>query len=91
MQVAHREWIEWTPNLTTVRASVAGGAARVRLESQTPNFDRYEMRPPGGSWLKTAPAFELKLEGTRIEREFRAVNTAGVAGPAAHLLIERQP
>jgi hypothetical protein len=48
------------------------------------------MRRPGARWEKIAMDFELKLEGQRVEREFRAVNVAGVAGPVSRLLIERQ-
>jgi hypothetical protein len=87
LRVAHREWIEWTPNVVAVRAAIAGDTARIRLQSHTPNFDRYEMRAPGGAWEKVAGEFDLKLSGARIEREFRAVNKAAVAGPAARLAI----
>jgi hypothetical protein len=90
IRVGHREWIEWTPNVTSVKATVRGGVARVRLASNTPNFDRYEMRQPAGRWEKTEASFDLKLEGPRIERELRAVNAAAVAGPVSRLLIEQQ-
>ena len=90
VRVAHREWIEWTPNVTSVKATVRGGVARVRLLSNTPYFDRFEARQPGGQWGKTEAAFDLKLEGPRVEREFRSVNTAGVAGPVAQLRVERE-
>lgn len=90
IRLVHREWIEWTPNVSSVNAKVHGGTALVRLRSNTPNFSHYEMRPPAGKWEKTPAVFSLKLEGSRIEREFRAVNTAAVAGPVSRLLIERE-
>jgi hypothetical protein len=48
------------------------------------------MRRPGGKWEKAGSDFDVKLEGRRIEREFRAVNAAGVAGPVSRLLIEQE-
>jgi hypothetical protein len=48
------------------------------------------MRRPGGRWEKTEADFELKLEGLRVEREFRSVNVAGAAGPVSRLLIEQE-
>jgi len=88
VRVAHRDWIEWTPNIVSVKAEIQGKAAYVHLRSNTPNFERHEMRRPGGHWEKIATDFNLRLEGQRIEREFRSVNTAGVAGPISRLLIE---
>lgn len=90
VRIAHRDWIEWTPNVVSVAARVEGAVARVRLRSHTPNLDRHEMRRPGGTWQKSGTEIDLKLEGPRIEREFRAVNAAGVAGPVSRLLIERE-
>jgi hypothetical protein len=90
VRVAHRDWIEWTPNVVSVRAEIKGGVARVRLRSHTPHFDRHEMRRPSGRWEKTGTDFELKLEGLRVEREFRSVNVAGVAGPVSLLRIEQE-
>jgi hypothetical protein len=88
VRVPHRDWIEWTPNVIQVRADIEGKVGRIRLRSNTPNFGRYEMRPPGGRWQKAAAHFDLKLEGPGIEREFRSVNVAGVAGPVSRLVIE---
>ena len=90
VRLAHRDWIEWTPNVTSVKTTVQGEVARVRLQSHTPNFDRYEIRRPGGRWEKTAADLNIKLEGPRIECEFRSVNKAGVAGPVYNLLIEKE-
>ena len=90
VRVPHRDWIEWTPNVVNVRADIEGARARVRLRSHTPSFDRYEMRTPGGRWEKTDGDVTLKLESSRVEREFRAVNVAGVAGPVSRLLVERE-
>jgi hypothetical protein len=90
VRVAHRDWIEWTPNVVGVRAEIQGDRARVRLRSHTPNLDRYEMRQPGGRWEKVESEIDLKLEGARIQKEFRSVNLAGVAGPVSRILIEQQ-
>ena len=90
VRVVHRDWIEWTPNVVGVSAMIQGGVARVRLRSHTPNLKRHEMRQPGGRWQETGTGFDLKLEGKRIEREFRSVNAAGVSGPVSRLLIEQQ-
>jgi hypothetical protein len=90
VRTRHRDWIEWTPNVVSVKAEIQGEGARVQLRSHTPNFERHEMRTPGGRWVKTGAEVRLKLEGQRVEREFRAVNTAGVAGPVSRLLIERE-
>jgi hypothetical protein len=90
LRVAHREWIEWTPNVTTVRAQIREGAAQVRLFSETPYFDCYQVRAPGGVWERCAAAPEIKLEAAVVEREFRSLNSAAVSGPVARLRIERQ-
>jgi hypothetical protein len=90
VRTPHRDWIEWTPNVVSVKAEIRGEAARVRLRSNTPNFDRYEMRLPGGRWEKVSADIELKLDGARIEKEFRSVNLAGVAGPISRVLIEQE-
>jgi hypothetical protein len=90
VRVAHRDWIEWTPNVISVQADITGEIARVRLRSHTPNFAHYEMREPGGRWVETGNDFRLALEGPRVERQFRSMNIAGVAGPISHLVIERE-
>jgi hypothetical protein len=78
------------PNVVSVKAEIKGGVARVRLRSHTPNFERHEMRRSGGRWEKIGADFDLKLEGLRVEREFRSGNIAGVAGLASRLLIEQE-
>jgi hypothetical protein len=90
VRVAHRDWIEWTPNVVSVRAEIQGGVARVRLRSHTPNFARYETRRSGARWEKTLAEHELKLAGPRVEMEFRSVNVAGIAGPVSRLVIEQE-
>jgi hypothetical protein len=90
VRLAHRDWIEWTPNVVSVKADIQGTIARVHLRSNTPNFDRHEMRRPGGKWEKTGDELDLRLEGRLIQREFRSVNLAGVAGPIARLVIEQE-
>ncbi len=90
VRVAHREWIEWTPNVVSVQSGVNGDVARIRLRSNTPFFDHYEMRRPGQPWERTGSDISIKLEGQRIEREFRSVNLGGIAGPVSRALIERE-
>jgi hypothetical protein len=90
VRVAHRDWIEWTPNVISVRADVQGSVAQIRLRSHTPNFARYEMRQPGVRWETVGADFGIQLEGLLVEREFRSINVAGVAGPVSRLLIVRE-
>jgi len=90
LRTPHRNWIEWTPNVISVKAEIRGEVAKVVLRSNTPNLDRLEIRRPGDGWQKTSSQFELKLDEQRIEREFRSINLAGVAGPVSRLRIEKQ-
>lgn len=90
LRTAHREWIEWTPNVTKVQTQIQGNVARVHLVSNTPNFARYEMRRAGQAWEKTDIDSSVKLEGQKIELEFRAVNLADVAGPTSSVVIEQK-
>jgi hypothetical protein len=90
VRVMHRDWIEWTPNVIDAKAEVQSAAARIRLRSHTPNFNRYEMRAPGGTWEKVPADIKLNLDRERVEREFRSVNAAGVAGPVSRIVIEQE-
>lgn len=84
----HRNWIEWTPNVLSVRSRVRGKRVSVTLRSTTPNFKEYQIKPAGGSWKPTPDRFSLKLTGPRHEWRLRAVNLSGVAGPEHRLVIE---
>jgi len=88
--VKHREWIEWTPNVLQVKASIDGSTLQGTITSSTPNLLEYQIRElPNGDWRKVDAAFTLSLSGERLEWNLRAVNRAGVAGPLYHLLVER--
>jgi hypothetical protein len=85
--------IEWTPNVTSVRASASGDAAlELRFSSATPNFRRYETRVPGGPWTPAEGERKAwKLEKGENRLEARAVNLFEVAGPAVSLRVLFEP
>ncbi len=56
--VKHREWIEWTPNVLQVKASVAGGEVHGTITSSTPNLSEYQIREePDGAWKTVEASF----------------------------------
>ena len=88
--VKHRDWIEWTPNVLQVKASIEGGALRGNIVSSTPNLLEYQIREaPNESWRRIEPGFTLTLSKDRHEWFLRAINRAGVSGPPYHLVVER--
>jgi len=87
----HREWIEWTPNVLDVTASVEQEQLQGRITSCTPNLLEYQVREePGGNWLPIDPHFTLPLSRPRHEWLLRSVNLAGVAGPSYRVVVERK-
>jgi hypothetical protein len=88
--VKHREWIEWTPNVLQVKASVEGSEVHGTITSSTPNLLEYQVREvPDEGWRKIEAGFTLTLSADRHEWFLRAVNSAGVSGPPYHLVVER--
>ncbi len=82
--------IYWTPNTITSKAVVDGNQAHIDITSQTPNLAEYQVKKePGGEWVKTDTAIDMKLKGERQELIFRAVNAAGVPGPEHRIVFER--
>jgi len=87
----HRGWIEWTPNVLDVTASVEQGQLRGQITSCTPNLLEYQVREePGGHWRPIDPYFTLPLSQPRHEWLLRSVNLAGVVGPSYRLVVERK-
>ena len=75
-----REAIEWTPNIIHAEAAISDDHAKISLRSFTPNFREYQMNN-NGNWVKCDSVVEIELDKDKEEIMFRAVNTAGVAGP----------
>lgn len=88
--IKKRGWIEWTPNVLRVRATITGTTANVRINSCTPNFKEYQIRAEGGSWEPVENTFSLQLSKPRHEWRLRSVNVMNVPGPEHRLVIERQ-
>jgi hypothetical protein len=87
--VADATAIYWTPNVLDVDVSINGDSANIVIHSETPNLKEYQIRKPDGDWSPTPDAFQLPLQGPRVERQLRSVNTAGIAGPVYKLVLEQ--
>ena len=86
----HREWIEWTPGVLDVTASIDGRQVVGRIVSSTPNLQEYQVcEKPGNEWGPINPQFFLQLTQDRHEWHLRSVNLAGVAGPSYRLIAQR--
>lgn len=79
--------IYWTPNVLDIEVDIEGSAARVAIESCTPNLREYQMRRRGSGWETVGSNLTLELSAAREEFVFRSVNMAGVAGPGHRLII----
>jgi len=94
VKTRHRGWIEWTPNVLSVRARRNAKGIGVSISSCTPNLKEYQMRESaGGEWRRVERSFTIArdaLTQARHEWRLRSVNMAGVAGPEHRLVIERQ-
>lgn len=86
----HREWIEWTPNVLNVTASIEKGHVSGRIVSSTPNLKEYQVsEQPGEIWVPVTPFFTFKISRGRHEWLLRSVNLADVPGPVYRLIVER--
>ena len=86
--VQDRNAIEWTPNTISSKVNIEKGIAYIELESETPNLSNYEMkRGDDGDWEEVPASMQVPLNGDTEELIFRAVNTAGVAGPEHRIVI----
>jgi hypothetical protein len=88
--VRDRHVIEWTPNVLDINTRIEGDTAEVQISSCTPNLREYQVQLPGGNGKPVEAKFALPLKGIRTERFLRAVNLAGVCGPAYRLVIEQK-
>jgi len=68
-------------------AQVADGI-KVRLQTLTPNFDRFEARLDGGAWKSCREEFDWKLHSGRNDLETRTINKFGVSGPISTAQIQ---
>lgn len=84
----HRGWIEWTPNVVRAHPRIDGERVRIDLESCTPNFRSYAQRLGDGPWTDCGDRLDLAIPPDGLRLAFRAVNLAGVAGPAHQVVIE---
>lgn len=90
VRTRHRDWIEWTPNVLLVTATISGDRVEGRITSCTPNLKEYQVREePGGKWQPVAPEFGFSLSRVRHEWHLRSVNLANVGGPVYRLIVER--
>jgi len=88
--IRHRSWIEWTPNVLRVRTTIDGSAARVRIDSCTPNFKEYQIKGEEGGWTPVEADLVLPLTRPRHEWRLRARNIMNIPGPEYRLVIERE-
>lgn len=88
--VSDRWQIEWTPNTIQADLHIEESKAMVTLHSNTPNFKSYQVKRTADSdWADIENPAAFHLDKDHREFLFRAVNTAGVAGPEYKLMIEK--
>jgi hypothetical protein len=88
--IKQRGWIEWTPNVLSVKAAVKGNTVAVSINSFTPNFKEYQASADGGAWGPVKDSVSLELSKPKHEWRLRALNTMNVPGPEYRLVVERQ-
>jgi hypothetical protein len=97
--VKQRSWIEWTPNVLSVRTSVRPGPsntgepgwwAECRLRSFTPNFKEYQLKVGNQPWHPVEDRVSVPLYRDRVEFRLRSVNLFDVTGPEHLVRIGRQ-
>ena len=90
VRVAHRSWIEWTPNVIASHCRFDDDKLIVRLQSCTPNFKTYQMSfADSESWEDCDIINHIPLDKPSMRLNFRTVNIAGVTGPEHVVEIER--
>jgi hypothetical protein len=88
-RVQDRDQIYWTPNTISSEVVLNGGAAHIKLRSDTPNLKEYQMKEnPSGEWKSIPDTIGLNLTLNRYELLFRTVNLAGVTGPEHKIVID---
>lgn len=88
--VDSRTALEWTPNVISSAVTLNGAVAKVRLESETPGFLRYEMNRDGLGWKPAGDYMEIRVRGQETRLSFRSVNVFEVAGPEHEVVIRRK-
>lgn len=67
------------------------GVVDVTLDSFTPELERLERQIDDGSWEPTGARFRWRLHAGANALAVRAVNDAGIVGPASRLVLEYTP
>ncbi len=82
------DW-DWTPNASFLRLSAeAPDEIRVRLETETPGFEAFEVAIDGGKPAASDAVFSWKLRPGRNTLEARSRNSAGRRGPPGRVVLE---
>jgi hypothetical protein len=80
----------WTLNQTAIYPSYgkADGSLHLEFDTDTPNFDRYEVRLDGGQWTKCGNTYEWTLRIDTNILEARTVNAFGKPGIVSTLKVK---
>ncbi|MCA1761135.1 MAG: hypothetical protein LC658_15310, partial [Bacteroidales bacterium] len=86
--IQNRDAIEWTPNTIASEVTIDGHKATIKLTSDTPNIETYEMKETApGTWQKVDETISINLSKDKHELLFRTMNLAGVNGPEHKIII----
>jgi hypothetical protein len=86
--VADRKSIEWTPNVIASTVYITGNTATIKLKSNTPNLETYQVKElPDVVWKNIPDSVEIKLVREKNEFVFRTLNLAKVSGPEHKIII----
>ncbi len=89
--VQNRDAIEWTPNTIASEIRIEGNVANIKLISETPNLEAYQMKEmPDGDWHQVEELLSMDLKRKRHEFIFRTMNLAGVSGPEHQIVINEK-
>jgi hypothetical protein len=89
--VSDRDALEWTPNTIASEVQIKEGRAEIKLTSETPNLQEYQMKKgDSGNWQAVDESFSMELKRKRHELTFRTMNLAGVTGPEHRIVISRE-
>jgi hypothetical protein len=90
VKVRDRRAIEWTPNTIEAKVTLDGDAAKVELQSGTPNLTTYQiLESPDGEWKDVSNPASVVLTRDENKIAFRTLNLAGVTGPEYKMTIAR--
>ena len=86
--IEDRDAIEWTPNTISSEVSVLQSNAVIKLKSNTPNLDSYQLKKSSaGDWENVPDSIQVALKNDTNEFLFRVINMAGVTGPEHKVII----